>query len=144
MVMPPKKVWRGWLQRKNRFRGGAAEFIWGCAVLNVLMGHQGRGESLERMSGAVVYSRPPYGLATESHLLFSRHHLASLPLCLPKEFMASSPLTSYPLPSLPWPRQCYFLQESFLDLLRQKRSLFPLGSHNTLYKPALSSSSHPV
>ena len=39
---------------------------------------------------------PPDGLATQSHLPFSKHHPASLPLCFAKEFIAFSASPTQP------------------------------------------------
>lgn len=98
------------------------------------------------MSGAVFYPQSSIcGLIIQSHLLLYKHHLASLPSCLPKEFIAfPASLTSDILPSFPRPPQ--MLPPIWIfpgSSLAEMAPLF-LGSPNTLCKPALSSLSHPV
>lgn len=76
--------------------------------LGVLRGHWGQSRKLGMSvwGCALPPPSPPDGLAMQSHLLFSKHHLAALPLCFAEEFIAFfASLTSDSLPSLPQPFQ---------------------------------------
>lgn len=75
-------------------------------MLGVLMGPGAERKAEDKPLGLCSPLSPPDGLATQSHLLFSKHHLASSPLCFAKEFIAFfATLTSDILPSLPLPFQ---------------------------------------